>query len=84
MAKNLEANAYSIFAGSYERFLFGHAYGANSSFAASPFTGEEEKEKKNAKFLCTIDAHSQSINQSPPPVRFSVAEDTTTEYERFT
>ena len=61
-AKNLEAKrAYSIFAGSYERFLFGHAYGANSSFAASPFTGEEEKEKKNAKFLCTIDAHSQSI-----------------------
>ena len=60
MAKNFEANAYSIFAGSYERFLFGHAYGGpNSSFVTA--AGEEEFEKRNAKFLCTIDAHSQSI-----------------------
>ena len=62
MAKNFEANAYSIFAGSYERFLFGHSYGPNfsTSFTAA---GEEEFEKKrnNTKFLCTIDAHSQSI-----------------------
>ena len=62
MAKNFEANAHSIFAGSYERFLFGHSYGPNfsTSFTAA---GEEEFEKKSndTKFLCTIDAHQQSI-----------------------
>jgi WD40 repeat protein len=62
MAKNFEANAHSIFAGSYERFLFGHSYGPNFS-ASFTAAGEEEFEKKrnNTKFLCTIDAHSQSI-----------------------
>ena len=58
MEKNFEANAHSIFAGSYERFLFGHSYGPNSSFVTAA-AGEEEFEKKSndTKFLCTIDAH---------------------------
>lgn len=70
MEKNFEANAHSIFAGSYERFLFGHSYGPNfsTSFTAA---GEEEFEKKsnNTKLLCTIDAHSQSIKSITAAVR---------------
>ena len=48
MAKNFfEANAHSIFAGSYERFLFGHSYGPNfsASFTAAGEEAFEEKER---------------------------------------
>ena len=64
---SFEANAYSILAGSYERFLFGHTFSpAGFTTTLEDDKNNEEKKKegdatKKTKFLCTIDAHQQSI-----------------------
>ena len=54
MAKNFEANAHSIFAGSYERFLFGHSYGPNFSSSSFRAAGEEEFEKKRNEHKVSV------------------------------
>jgi len=62
------ANAHSILAGTYERFLFGHTFFPQNASSSSPSSssssggsGAGSRNEGKTQFLCTIDAHQQSI-----------------------
>ena len=84
-------NAHSILAGTYERFLFGHTFFPQNASSSSPSSssssggsGAGSRNEGKTQFLCTIDAHQQSIKTVAAAGPFSVPGDTTIEYERFT
>ena len=66
--RGFATNAHSILAGTYERFLFGHTFFLQNASSSSPSSssssggsGAGSRNEGKTQFLCTIDAHQQSI-----------------------